>query len=140
MMLHHMPVLTLRSVVSRNQWYDPKGFAKDQNWEYGPWNMTLEEHALHDGILHPNSPRHRVLLMRSGNLGWIQMYLVPNDSRSVIFSEPMFYVSKYSRSQLIDFSRGTYFRHFNLGSVPYDLSRNICKNLHEKCTWNEYHT
>ncbi|KAG0588458.1 hypothetical protein KC19_2G244500 [Ceratodon purpureus] len=81
----------------RNQWYDAKGFGKDQNWEYGPWNMTLEEHALHDGILHPNSQHHRVLLMPSGNLGWIQMYLKPNDSRSVIFSEPIFYVNPKQR-------------------------------------------
>lgn len=80
--------------VHRNQWYDARGFGKDVNWEYGPWHMTLEEHALHDGILHPNSKDHRVLLFPSGNLGWIQMYLKPNDPRSVIFSEPMFYVSK----------------------------------------------
>jgi hypothetical protein len=82
-------------VVGRNQWYDARGFGKDQNWEYGPWHMTLEEHALHDGILHPNSPYHRILLMPSGNLGWIQMALKPNDPRSEIFSEPMFYISKY---------------------------------------------
>ncbi|XP_073387315.1 uncharacterized protein [Physcomitrium patens] len=81
----------------RNQWYDARGFGKDVNWEYGPWHMTLEEHALHDGILHPNSKDHRVLLFPSGNLGWIQMYLKPNDPRSVIFSEPMFYVNHKQR-------------------------------------------
>lgn len=85
--------------MCRNQWYDAKGFGKDVNWEYGPWNMTLAEHSLPDGILHPNSKDHRILLMPNGNLGWIARYLKPDDPRSVIFSEPMFYISKYSISQ-----------------------------------------
>lgn len=81
----------------RNQWYDAKGFGKDVNWEYGPWNMTLAEHSLPDGILHPNSKDHRILLMPNGNLGWIARYLKPNDPRSVIFSEPMFYINPKQR-------------------------------------------
>lgn len=94
----------------RNQWYDAKGFGKDQNWEYGPWHMTVEEHALHDGIWHPNSPYHRILLMPSGNLGWIQMALRPNDPRSEIFSEPMFYINPKQRISV---------------PVGYDSERNI---------------
>ncbi|XP_024379473.1 uncharacterized protein [Physcomitrium patens] len=81
----------------RNQWYDAKGFGKDIKWAYGPWHFNIEEHLLNDGILHPCSKDHRTLLFPSGNLGWIQMYLKPNDPNSVIFSEPMFYVNPNQR-------------------------------------------
>lgn len=99
-MLYLISVDTVLGVLYRNQWYDAKGFGKDIKWAYGPWHFNIEEHLLNDGILHPCSKDHRTLLFPSGNLGWIQMYLKPNDPNSVIFSEPMFYVSKYLIPQL----------------------------------------
>ena len=89
-------VMNKGGVGCRNQWYDVQGFGANINWEYGPWNITMEEHNLADGILHPNSIDHRVLCFPSGNNGWIQMYLKPNDPRSVVFSELFFYPSKRS--------------------------------------------
>eukprot|EP00850_Spirogloea_muscicola_P017683 SM000154S01418 [mRNA] locus=s154:269025:270431:+ [translate_table: standard] len=78
------------AVRHKNQWYGAEGDA-DWKWDYGPWHYSAAEHSLPDGLVHPQSPDHRVLALGpDGDNCWAQLRVKPGDLKSAVFVEFFF--------------------------------------------------
>eukprot|EP00850_Spirogloea_muscicola_P005094 SM000023S07550 [mRNA] locus=s23:40997:42403:- [translate_table: standard] len=74
----------------KNQWYGAEGDA-DWKWDFGPWHYSAAEHSLPDGLVHPQSPDHRVLALGpDGDNCWAQLRVKPGDPKSAVFVEFFF--------------------------------------------------